>query len=63
LVSLIAQSGSMLCPLASGAFIQAYGVAAVWPAAAILGCAGGALMLALCVAERGSLRPSRREPS
>lgn len=52
LVTLIAQSGSMLCPLASGSFIKASGLDAVWPAAACLGLASSALMLALYVADR-----------
>jgi MFS family permease len=56
LVSLIAQSGSMLCPLASGGFIQAYGVAAVWPAAAALGCLGAAFMLILFLVDRSRCR-------
>ncbi len=56
LVSLIAQSGSMLCPLVSGSFIAARGSAAVWPAAACLGLVGSALMAALYLADRSRVR-------
>jgi MFS family permease len=52
LVSLIAQSGSMICPLISGGFVAANGSAALWPLAAGLGLTGSALMLALHTVER-----------
>ena len=56
LVSLIAQSGSMLCPLASGGFVAAFGASAVWPAAAALGLAGSGLMLAIYLADRSRIK-------
>jgi len=59
LVSLIAQSGSMLCPLASGGFIAAFGIRAIWPAAACTGLAGAALMLVLGAADRSGRRTAR----
>lgn len=58
LVSLIAQSGSMICPLVSGRYIAAMGAAAVWPAAACLGLAGAGLMLGLYLADRARVPPS-----
>jgi len=58
LVTLIAQSGSMLCPLASGGFIKARGIDSVWPAAACVGLVGSALMLTLYLADR-SRGPAR----
>jgi MFS family permease len=57
MISLIAQSGSMVCPLVSGAFVRARGIDAAWPAAALLGFAGTALMAVIYLADRA--RPAR----
>jgi predicted MFS family arabinose efflux permease len=54
LMSIVGQAGSMLCPLASGRFIQARGVAAIWPLASCLAALGAALMLALLASERAA---------
>jgi MFS family permease len=56
LVSLIAQSGSMLSPLVSGSFIAAFGLKSVWPAAALVGCVGAALMLTLYIVDRSKVK-------
>ena len=60
IVSLIAQTGSMLCPLVSGRFIAAHGSSAVWPAAACLGICGSALMLLLFAVDRSRVKAPLR---
>jgi hypothetical protein len=55
LVTWIANAGSMLCPVTTGAFIGAHGAAAVWPLVSSVALAGAVLMLLLHIADRGRL--------
>jgi MFS family permease len=58
LVNWLGNSGMMLSPLLSGAFISAHGSAAIWPLTAGLGIIGALLMFLLHLADRGRFRGS-----
>ncbi|HET7838179.1 MAG TPA: MFS transporter [Rectinemataceae bacterium] len=54
LVTWIGNSGSMLCPVLSGAWISGRGAQAIWPICAALGVIGAVLMLLLHSADRSA---------